>query len=55
MGIEDCQEIEDVYDLLQESEQEIRQISGPEESDASEREIMGYTNFSAALLLQKKL
>jgi len=55
MGIEDCQEIEDVYDLLQELEQEIRQISSPEELDALEREIMGYTNFLAALLLQKKL
>ena len=53
--VEDCQRIGDVYVRLQELEQETRQITSPEELEALEQEIMGYTNRLAALLLQKKL
>ncbi|MCP4105644.1 MAG: hypothetical protein GY749_08925 [Desulfobacteraceae bacterium] len=53
--IEDCQEIEDVYVRLQKLEHEMRQINSPEELEALEKEILGYTNRLATLLLQKKL
>jgi hypothetical protein len=54
-NVEDCQKIEDVYVSLQQLEKETRQVSSPEELEALEREIIGYTNRLAALLLQKKL
>lgn len=54
-NVEDCQTIEDVYVSLQQLEQETRRVSSPEELEALEKEIIGYTNRLAALLLQKKL
>ncbi|MBW1759810.1 MAG: hypothetical protein JRI88_05770 [Deltaproteobacteria bacterium] len=57
MGTEkanNCETIEEVYTHLKALEEETLRISGPEELDELEQEIMCYTNQLAALLLKKK-
>ncbi|MCP4049503.1 MAG: hypothetical protein GY730_02200 [bacterium] len=54
-NIEDCQEIGDVYACLKKLEQERTLINSPEELEALEKKIMGYTKRLGVLLLQKKL
>lgn len=53
--IEDIKEIQEVYTRLRDLEQATRQLSSPEDLDALEAEINGYTNRLKALLLQKHL